>query len=101
MYACNVKVKLKTDCAEKFRRVFEEKVDPLLRRQNGFRDAISLVAPHRHEATLISLWANQEDADAYNHVAYLDVLRLLSNLVERMPKVETFEVVDLSPASAF
>jgi hypothetical protein len=72
----------------------EQKIKPLLRMQKGFCDAISLVAAQRNEATLISFWATQEDADAYNHVAYLDVLRLLSNLVQSVPIVETFDDID-------
>jgi hypothetical protein len=67
-----------------------------LRAQQGFQDEISLVAPHRNEAIVISFRDNQHGADRYNHVAYLDVLRLLSKVVDSMPTVETFEVMDFS-----
>ena len=96
MYARKVRVKLRPNGAAEFSRILEEKIDPLLRRQAGFQAEISLVAPQRNEAIVISFWDNQEDADAYNHLAYLDVLRLLSTVVKRIPTVETFALVDSS-----
>jgi len=33
-------------------------------------------------------------AEVYNHIAYLDVLRILSKVVEEMPLVETYEVAN-------
>jgi hypothetical protein len=44
------------------------------------------------EAMAISFWDNQDDAEFYNHVSYLDVLRVLANVVEAMPIMTTFEV---------
>ncbi len=52
------------------------------------------VAPQRNEAIAISFWDKQVNAEAYNHVAYLDVLRILAKVVEEMPIVETFEVAN-------
>jgi hypothetical protein len=94
MYARNVKVKLRANNAQEFTRLLEQKIIPLLRTQRGFRDAITLVAPQRNEAIAISFWDNQDNADAYNHVPYLDALRVLSTVVESMPIVEIFEVAD-------
>jgi hypothetical protein len=94
MYTRNVRIKLRANDVPEFRRLWEEKVIPLLRRQNGFQDGITFVAPKRNEAVAVSFWDSQESADAYNHVAYLDVLRALSKVIEGMPLVETFEVID-------
>jgi quinol monooxygenase YgiN len=94
MYARNVRVNLGADSATEFRQLLERQVIPLLRNQKGFRDEITLVSSKRNEAIAISLWDNQENADAYNHVAYLDVLRVLSKVIVSLPKVETFEVID-------
>ncbi len=90
----NVKIKLKANCAAEFTRLLESEILPLLRKQKGFRDEITFVAPDRNEAIAISFWDNQDDADAYNHIAYLDVLRVLSKVVEVLPIVETFETVN-------
>jgi heme-degrading monooxygenase HmoA len=94
MYTRNVRIKLRANSAPEFRRLLEQKIVPLLRTQKGFQDEIILLTSQRDEAIAISFWDNQENADAYNHVAYLDVLRALSKVVEGMPIVETFEVVD-------
>ena len=94
MYARHVRVKLRAENAREFTRLLEQKIIPLLRTQRGFQDEITLVAPQRNEAIAISFWDNRDNADAYNHVAYLDALRVLSTVVESMPIVEIFEVAD-------
>ena len=94
MYARNVRIKLKADSAPEFARLLEKEIIPLLRKQKGFKDEISFVAPERNEALAISFWDKQHDAEAYNHVLYLDVLRVLSKVVDGMPTTETFEVAN-------
>ena len=94
MYTRNVRIKLKRNSTREFTRILEEKIIPLLRKQKGFQHEISFVAPERNEAIAISFWDKQDDADAYNHEAYLDVLRALSQVVGGMPVVETFEVAN-------
>lgn len=92
MYTRNVRIKLKTNGVPEFTRILEQEIIPLLRKQVGFRDEIVFVAPQRNEVIAISLWDKRVNAEAYNHVAYLDVLRVLSKVVEAMPIVQTFEV---------
>jgi quinol monooxygenase YgiN len=94
MHARKVRIKLKADSVQEFRRLLDQKIIPLLRAQKGFQDEITVVGSKRNEAIAISFWDSQENADAYNHVAYLDVLRALSKVVESLPIVETFEVLD-------
>jgi len=94
MYARNVKVKLRANSAPEFSRLLRQRIIPLLRTQEGFRDEITLISPQGNEAIAISFWDHEDNADAYNHVAYLDVLRVLSKVVESVPTVETFEVAD-------
>lgn len=92
MYARNVSLKLKANSAPEFARLLEKEIIPLLRKQKGFQDEISFVSPERNEAMAVSFWDNQDDAEFYNHVAYLDVLKVLSKVVEAMPIMKTFEV---------
>jgi hypothetical protein len=94
MYARNVRIKLKADSAPEFTRLLEKEIIPLLHKQKGFMDEISFVSPERNEAMAVSFWDKQGDAEFYNHVAYLDVLRVLSKVVEAMPVMNTFEVVN-------
>ena len=92
MYARNVRIKLKADSAPEFTRLIEKEIIPILSKQKGFKDEISFVSLERNEAIAISFWDKQEDAESYNHVAYLDVLKVLSKVVETMPIMKTFEV---------
>lgn len=94
MYTRNLRIKLRADSVQEFRRIFQHKIIPLLRTQKGFNGEIVLTAAGRSEALVISFWDNQENADTYNHVAYLDVLRALSKVIDGMPVVETFELAD-------
>jgi hypothetical protein len=92
MYSRNVTFKLKAQSATEFTSVIEGVVIPLLRRQKGFEDEISFIAPERNEALAISLWDKKEDADAYDRKTYPDILKILASVIEGTPKVETFEV---------
>ena len=94
MYTRNVRIKFKADGAPEFTRILEKEIIPLLRKQKGFQDEMLFVAPQRNEAIAISFWDKRVNAEAYNHIAYLDVLRILSKVVEEMPVVETFEVAN-------
>lgn len=87
-----MRFKLKTKSTVGFTRIFEGEIIPLLRRQKGFDDEISFVAPERNEAVAISFWDKKEDAEAYNRDKYPEILKALSKVVEGAPRVETFEV---------
>jgi heme-degrading monooxygenase HmoA len=94
MYTRHVTMKLKANSAAEFTRVIESEIIPLLRKQKGFRDEITFVAPERSEAVANSFWDTKEDAEAYNQAGYQEVLKTLSKVVEGTPKVETFEVAN-------
>jgi len=92
MFARIVSMKLKNNAATKFTQTFETDVIPVLRKQNGFRDEISLLAPERSEVTGISFWNKRENAEEYNRTTYPGVLKTLSEVVEGTPEVRIFEV---------
>ena len=92
MYARNVSMHLKANTAGEFTQTLEKDVLPLLRRQNGFKDEISFVAPDRSEAVAISLWDRREDADNYSRDIYPQGLTSLAKVVEGTPTVAAFEV---------
>jgi heme-degrading monooxygenase HmoA len=94
MYTRNVSMKLKADSAKEFTRMLENEVIPVLRKQKGFKDEITLVAPERNEAVAISFWDKKENAEAYNREKYPEILKTLSRVVDGTPKVETFEVAN-------
>jgi heme-degrading monooxygenase HmoA len=86
-------MKLKANVVPEFNRAIENEILPLLRRQRGFRDEISLVAPERSEAVSISIWETKESCENYNRSGYPEVLKITSKFVEGTPKVETFELL--------
>ena len=94
MYTRNVSMKLKANSAQEFTRTLENEVIPVLRKQKGFKDEITLVAPERNDALAISFWDKREDAEAYNREKYPEVLKTLSKVVDGTPRVESFEVAN-------
>ena len=94
MYSRNLRFKLKAKSAAEFTKILEGEVIPLLRRQRGFDDAISFIAPDRNEAVAISLWNNKEDVEVYNQKTYPEILKALARVMDGTPKVETFEVAN-------
>jgi len=92
MFTRHVTMKLKANSAAEFNRLIENEVLPLLRKQKGFRDEITFIAPERLEAIGNSFWDTEADAQAYNSTGYPELLKILSTVVEGTPTVETFEV---------
>ena len=92
MYARIVNMKLRKNAQDDFAKTFENEVVPMLRKQNGFRDELSFVAPERSEVTGISFWNKKESADEYNRAIYPEVLKSLSKVIDGTPEVRTFEV---------
>ena len=86
MFSRNVSYKLKAKSAAEFTRIVEGEVIPLLRRQKGFDDAISFIAPERNEAITISLWDKKEDAEAHIAKTYPEILKALASVIEGAPE---------------
>jgi hypothetical protein len=87
-------MKLKANSVPEFNRLIENEILPLLRKQQGFRDEITFVAPERSEALAISFWETKENAEAYNRTEYPEILKIVAKVVEGTPKVETFELAN-------
>ena len=74
--------------AEIIRR-FEKEVLPILRKQNGFQEEVTLVNPKG--AQFISLWDNRKNAETYETATYPQVLAKLTTFIDGTPRVETYE----------
>ena len=88
-YARNVHVQIKHGKEIEFNNLFEKEVLPMLRKQNGFREEVTLVNPKG--AQFISLWDNRQNADTYQTKTYPEVLAKLTPFIEGTPTVETYE----------
>ena len=93
MFARNVSLRLKSNTYSDYTRTFENEIFPLLRKQRGFRDEISLSNPNSPDVIAISLWESKADAEAYNANTYPAVLKTLATMIEGTPIVQTFEAV--------
>jgi hypothetical protein len=93
MFSRIVTMHLKPNSTAQLTKTFEEQVLPLLRTQEGFKDEILFVSPNGMDATAISLWHRQGNAESYSHKAYPQVVQMLTNLLEGSPQAKTYDVV--------
>jgi hypothetical protein len=93
MYARNVSFRLKSNMQSDYSRTFENQILPLLRKQKGFKDEITMSNPGSVDAVSVSLWENKNNADDYNTHTYPEVLKTLAKVIDGTPRVQTFETV--------
>lgn len=92
MFARSVSIRVKPNSIAEFSKTLENKILPLLKKQKGFKDELALVASNGSEVLAISLWDRKEDAEAYQRAAYPEVQKLLSEVIDGTPQVQTYEV---------
>ena len=102
MFGRQVTLKLKANSATELNRIAEAEILPILRKQKGFRDETTFIAPERAEAIVNSFWDTKADADAYSQTAYPEVLKTLSSVIDGTPTVKNFEFASstLRPVTA-
>ncbi len=93
MYARNVSFRLKSNMRSDYALIFENQILPLLRKQIGLKEEITLANPDSLDVVAISLWANKADAETYNINTYPEVLNALANVIDGTAKIQAFEVV--------
>jgi len=89
MFARTVRMQLKPDSVAAFTRTLENDIIRLLRQQPGFQDEMAFVVPGGTEAVTISVWHQQEDAEAYARGTSPHVLKAVAHVVEGTPQVDT------------
>jgi len=94
MFARHVSMALKPNSAADFTRTMKNLIIPLLRKQKGFLEVITLIVPDGTEAVEISLWDQKENAAAYYRRTYPHVLELLARVVEAALEVKSYEVTN-------
>ena len=88
-FARNVHFQIKNGKEQEFASLFEKDVLPMLRKQNGFVEELTLVNPKG--AFAISLWDNRQSADTYQTGTYPQVLAKLTTVIDGTPTIETYE----------
>src|SRR4030095_8412220 len=63
MFGRQVTLKIKADSATELTRITENEIIAILRKQKGFRDETTFIAPDRLEAVANSFWDTKADAE--------------------------------------
>jgi len=90
-FARNVHFQIKNGKETEFNTLFEKEVVPMLRKQDGFQEEVTMVNPKG--ANFISLWDNRKNAETYETATYPRILEKLKAFLDGIPKVETYETV--------
>jgi hypothetical protein len=93
MIARYVQVTIKPERVNEFRTLYENEILPLLQRQSGFLDEISLVTENkidRHVA--LTLWKTKCDVESFHRREYPRMLEMLKPFVIGTPTLEYFTV---------
>lgn len=93
MFSRIVTMRPKAGSSTKLTQMLEDQILPILRKQAGFKDEISLLSPDATKAIVVSFWDGKEQADAYGRTVYPQVLEMAKDLLEEDPIVKNFEVV--------
>ena len=94
MFARKVSVRLKADAAGQFIQKMEDEIIPLLRKQKGFLDELTLVSQSGKEIYAYSFWENSDDAETYDRATFKEVTNLLTGLIEGTMRVHTYMVAN-------
>jgi hypothetical protein len=88
-FARHVQFQIKSGKETELNNLFEKEVLPLLRKQNGFQEEVTLVNPKG--AHFISLWDTRKNAETYGTATYPQALAKLTPCIVGTPSVETYE----------
>lgn len=94
MFARKVSLRLKADAAGPFIQKMEDEIIPLLRKQKGFLDELTLISQGGKEIYAYSFWESSEDADRYDRTAFKEVTDLLVGLIEGALRIHTYMVAN-------
>ena len=93
MFTRVVEIRTKLGKTRDFSATLNEKVLPILRKQPGFIDEITLVSNTEPDRVLaLSFWQSEADAKRYNREQYPKVAEILNSLLDIPPRVQTFDV---------
>ena len=93
MFTRVVEIRTKQGKTREFSATLNEKVLPILRKQPGFVDEITLVSTTEPDRVLaLSFWESEADAERYNREQYPIVTEILKPLLDIQPRIQTYDV---------
>ena len=91
-FARNVHFEIKTGKEQEFTTLFENEVIPLLKKQSGFREEMTLL--NKNGNLGISVWDDRKSAETFQANTYPGILKTLGPVIEGIPTVDTYEVAN-------
>jgi len=94
MFVRKVSMRLKTESAAEFNRKMEGEIIPLLRKQKGFLDEMTLIPQSGREVYAYSFWENSADAETYEKNEFAQVTGMLAGVIEGALRIHTYMVAN-------
>jgi hypothetical protein len=94
MFVRKVSMRLKSEATSEFIRKIEDEIIPLLRKQQGFLDEMTLLAQSGKEVYAYSFWESSTDAENYDKNEFARVTGMLSGVIEGALRVHTYMVAN-------
>ena len=93
MFTRVVEIRTKLGKSRDFSATLNEKVLPILRKQPGFVDEITMISNTEPDRVLaLSFWQSEADAERYHSEQFQNVSQILSPHMETPPRVQTYDV---------
>jgi heme-degrading monooxygenase HmoA len=93
MFAQMSVLRLRPNSLNEFKRILDTQIIPLLHKQPGFEDLITLALIGGTDVTAISLWETREHAEASHTASYALVMKMLDPLLDGNPKLRIADIV--------
>jgi len=94
MFVRKVSMRLKSEAAAQFTLKMEDEIIPLLRKQKGFLDEMTLIAQSGKEVYAYSFWETSDDAEKYDKNEFARVTGMLTNVIEGALRIHTYVVAN-------
>lgn len=93
MFLLHIDAKLKPGRKDEFLHVFNGRVLPLLKKQNGFVDEMLLFEEGTNTGIALSFWKSRKDAEHYHQNVFEKAKDHVEYMIDGRVTVRTFEVV--------
>ena len=94
MFVRKVSMRLKSEAGSEFISKMENEIIPLLRKQRGFLDEMTLLAQSGKEVYAYSFWESSTDAENYEKNEFARATGMLAGVIEGSLRVHTYTVAN-------
>lgn len=92
MFTRVITTRVKANHVSLFNDAVQRKIVPILQKQKGFRQILTLTNPDCCEVIGITFWESREQAESYGTISFSDILQELTPITEGTPLVQTYDV---------